>query len=412
MRKPIDFPFFGAMYLLITSVLVKFSSIFVTSLIVLGFSTEIYGLYSHVLNTSLLLATISSMSVHQIFVRNIASSKTKISLSDYFISLMIVYFIIGGLFLVFIGFFSNGVISDNKILIFIIAGSECFNMSLLSILNGKERFKDVLVVKIVFSFVLIISFFIVKEFFNYISPMIYLLSSFISNVIILIKLGGELKAVKIKFQFKVSQLFSFFTYYIKPSFPIFLSGLMVTPIQWFMVNKMANDIGFQEVGLFNISIQFRMIIIMITSSISTALLPVFSRSNDLNNKQKIFNFGMLLTLLIGVFITVVTYLFIGPISEYLEFPLSRELVLIIIMSMFGGVLLSCFNLFSQKLLSEGKAAIILMLNSIWGGCLLFLVLFLENLNSLNAAIYVAVSYVVLLVAASIVYYFTRRKNYC
>lgn len=413
MNNSIKFPFFGAAYLLITSVLVKFSSVLVTSLIVLNFDTKVYGEYSYILNTSLLLATISSMSVHQLLVRNIASFKIKIPLFSYFCSLLLLYFIFGGGFLIFSSIFSNEFISENRVLIFLIGGSECLNLSLYSVLNGRERFKDLLVTKVIFSLILISSFILIKEVFNYISPVIYLLSSVLSNILILIKLkfkfNFNLNLLFKKYEFKVIHLYNFYLFYIKPSFPILLSGLMVTPIQWFMINKMANNTGFQEVGIFNLSIQFRMVIIMITSSISTALLPIFSRNSDGHKVNKMFELGLFFTLLIGVAITIITYILIEPILSFFDLSFSEKLLKIILLSMSGGVILSCFNIFAQKLLSEGRTLSILILNSSWGCCLMLLIFLYGNLDSYSASAYIFISYLFLLFTTFIYYYFFYKK---
>jgi O-antigen/teichoic acid export membrane protein len=214
------------------------------------------------------------MSTGQAFIRNLSSEHSENdSFLNYFINVFLL-FCAFSLLLFFYAFIvtPNPNITNNFHLILLVAFLELINAAYISFYSGKEKFSYIFKARLTFSFFLCALIFLTSYLNQYHSVYPYIFALILSNCYFFIISKHDFNAAWFK-QLTVENCRYFYQKYIKISFPIFISGIMVTPVQWYLSNQIVVQNDFAELGLFNVSMQFRMMILMITNALATALLP-------------------------------------------------------------------------------------------------------------------------------------------
>ncbi|URQ90145.1 oligosaccharide flippase family protein [Pseudoalteromonas sp. SCSIO 43101] len=194
----------------------------------------------------------------------------------------------------------------------------------------------------------------------------------------------------------------------KFTLPISLSGFLVMPINWVLLNSVAQNFGFIEVGLINILNQWQAILIFIPVSIATAVMPILSKEN---NKEIIFNFILKVVVIITVTLSLVLMLIsqelINTYNEvYLNFPIH---LFVLVMGVSASVMVIS-NLQNNLIVAAGSPNILLKANFVWGiTCLSVFFILISHLNPVvNIFLSRGVSYLVKVIYIKIRY--TNGKN--
>lgn len=388
-------PFRNIIFSLSTSVLVRFSGLLVTTVIVKQFGQEVFGEYSYLVNTALLLMTVSMMATNQIFTRNIARNEGgQESICDYIYFVAILYFVVFFLFFISTIVFSElRFLNDYLFGIFSVSFLEVLNLTFIAFYSGKERFELILKIKLVFALVLIGLVLLSSALDFYFGVYPYICASLSSVVLFVWFLREEFCYLTFKktiFDFK-----AFFLNYVTPSLPIFVSGLMVTPVQWYLSNRIIASGGFSELGMFNISMQFRMIVIMVTASIATALLPRLAATKDKNIVREILSGSYKVTALISILMTLIIVILMRFILTFYDVNFSEVDLVSSYMIIISSIPMALYNIYAQFLITESKTKVLLFLNFSWGTCVLSMTLFFEIIDSERASLIILVSYVML-----------------
>ena len=392
-----NIPLLNVAFNILASITLRLSSLIVTTLIVKYVGQSEFGHYIYIITTALMLSSFSTMSTGQAFIRNISINSDK--KNDFFIYLsnvLCIFVLFSGLFFSFSYFVSyNEYIINNWQVIMVIALLELVNMAYISYFSGKEAFSKIFNARLIFAITLAAIIFISVKFDHYIFVYPYIIALIIANLYLL-------KAVNIKFSFNnfhffnKKKLHNFYFKYIKLSFPIFLSGLMVTPVQWFLSNQIVLQNNFAELGLFNISMQFRMMILMVTSSIATALLPRLVRTSQTETFQQIKKSGYLISAVFCMVMLLVIGLFMPIIFNFYNIETNLKILQTSYLLLATALPLSIYNLYTQTLIAKAKTSSLLLFNSFWGVLVIFMYLLTEKIDNLSVAKILCLSYFLLI----------------
>jgi O-antigen/teichoic acid export membrane protein len=163
---------------------------------------------------------------------------------------------------------------------------------------------------------------------------------------------------KIKEQSK--KLFSF-------AFPVFLSGLVMTPALTILTALLSRLRGFQEVGFFNVGYSLTQIILFLPTAVGVPFIPIASRLAS-EDKERLKDFllktiygvniiVMLACFIMSFFANEIINLFYGP-----EYRPAQNIFLLLIITTF----LSSFGyIIGYYLLAMGKVWLGTLMNFIW-----------------------------------------------
>ncbi len=154
---------------------------------------------------------------------------------------------------------------------------------------------------------------------------------------------------------------------LKIAFPIFLSGLVMTPVLTILTTILSRLQGFQDVGFFNIAYSLTQFILFVPTAVGTAFIPLASKL-AVENLQKLNNFFIktiygvdLIVISLAFFISFfskeIIYLFYG--KDF--YPVQSILILLSIasfISSFGYV-------FGYYLVANNQLWFATVLNLIW-----------------------------------------------
>lgn len=153
----------------------------------------------------------------------------------------------------------------------------------------------------------------------------------------------------------------------RTAFPIFLSGLVMTPALTILTAILARQRGFTEVGFFNIAYSLTQFILFVPSAVGTAFIPLATKL-ALENRERLNGFLLksiygvdliviTITFLISLFSKHIIYLFYG--SEFL--PAQNILILLS-----AAAFLSSFGyIFGYYLIATNKLWFATGLNFLW-----------------------------------------------
>ena len=374
------------------------ASLVVTSLLVKEFGQEAFGNYIYIITTALLLTTFSAMATGQAFIRNLSSAQqTSDSFIQYFTNIFILFCLFASLLYLYAFWLSsNQHIIDNYYFIIIVAFLELINTAYISYFSGKEKFANIFNARLIFSFFLCAVVFLTTYWDTYYTVYPYIFALLLSNGYFIWAARQEKQQVVYQ-AFTLNTLRYFYQKYIKLSLPIFISGLMVTPVQWYLSNQIVLQNSFAELGLFNVSMQFRMMILMVTSSLATALLPRLVKLNNTEAFDRIKQSGYFFSATLCIFMIIGIALFMPLIFTFYNIALNDDILLACYMMLSTALPLCIYNIYTQVLIAKGKTKRLLLFNSFWGICVIALYNMSEIINNISAAKILCVSYFSLIV---------------
>jgi O-antigen/teichoic acid export membrane protein len=388
-----DIPIINIAFNISASFTMRAASIIVTSLLVRQFGQEEFGHYIYIITTALLLTTLSIMSTGQTFIRNLSSEQTENdSFLNYFINIFLLFCVFSCLLYIYAFVITpNPHIADNFHLILLVAFFELINAAYVSYYSGKEKFANIFKARLTFSFFLCAIIFFTSYINEYYSIYPYVLALFLSNSYFFISSKHSLSTTQLK-QLSIESFRYFYQKYIKISLPIFISGLMVTPVQWYLSNQIVVQNDFAELGLFNVSMQFRMMILMITNALATALLPRLVKLSNTDAFDRIKQSGYLVSAIVCVVMVVSISLFMPLIFNIYSIEINDDMLFTSYLMLSTALPLCIYNLYTQVLIAKGKTRILLMFNSFWGMCVIALYNMAENINNITVAKILCISY--------------------
>lgn len=169
------------------------------------------------------------------------------------------------------------------------------------------------------------------------------------------------------FQFK-NQLSIFYRFTLPSSF----SGLMVTPITWFItVLLIRSENGSFNLGIFEAANQIKMVIIFIPLALSNVLLPILMENKNSNKLNEIINKNLMLNFIISSLICIVICLLSNFVMSLFGKEFSRFSSTLIYLSI-STVFMAVNNVIGQIIASRDKMWVGFVFNLCWGIVLVFL----------------------------------------
>ena len=391
-------PLLNIFFNLSASLTLRATSLIVTSILIKGIGEEAFGNYIYIITTALLLTTFSAMATGQAFIKNLSSDQHKNDSFSYYFSNIFVLFIVFSVLLYLYAFIftPNQHIIENFGLILLIAFLELINTAYISYFSGKEKFSKILNARIIFSVLLCAIVFVSVYYDSYLSVYPYAIALLISNSYFFFVAKPKLHIGQ-SFLTNLTKFRAFCVNYIKLSFPIFISGLMVTPVQWYLSNQIVLQNGFAELGLFNVSMQFRMMILMITNALATALLPRLVQLNNTDAFERIKNTGYYCSAVFCLIMIVVISLLMPFVFNFYSIEINEDILFASYLMLSTALPLCIYNLYTQVLIVKGKTKDLLIFNSFWGICVISLYNIVPSINNIVTTKILCFSYFSLII---------------
>jgi len=179
------------------------------------------------------------------------------------------------------------------------------------------------------------------------------------------------------------------------SLPVFLSGLMVSPMYWIVRTMLVNHAGFEELAVYEASEQWRMIILFIPTAVSAVVLPILSSLHETsaNKYRKVLKTNLLLNAGIALcFASVVAVCSPWIMRAYGSNYGNNTLTLILLA--FSTVFQTMANVVGLSIWSRSKVWQGLCFNLLWAVMMVsFTYIFLcMNIGSVALALASIVSY--------------------
>lgn len=192
------------------------------------------------------------------------------------------------------------------------------------------------------------------------------------------------------------------------SLPAFLSGLMVTPIKWYVDSILVSLGSFSELGLFTATLTFNNIILIGVGMLSGPFLSIMAKNKSDSKNSRFSRFNIIVPWALGIFITGPFIVFpeIGSLifgdsfsGDKFEQPFIYVLLFTIIMMFKQGLgrVMAVYNLQWWSLIS----------NFLWGISLVVCFLNFERKTALTLSISYLIAYIVNVIVVLPVYY---KKN--
>tara|TARA_X000000950_G_scaffold18970_1_gene20540 strand:- start:26385 stop:27704 length:1320 start_codon:yes stop_codon:yes gene_type:complete len=369
------------------------------------FLPDEYGKFYYLIGSLAFIVQLVGLSIRSISVRNVSflynkniESCKKYIYSSLFIGLALSLF--GIVFLnILLNFFSESYIVTDygfQLLLFVLFAifSEIYYGLSLGILEGLKLFKSLNILTIIIVFLKFIFTILASSIYGLTIGIIAWVSASLLGAVITFLflkralLKKQLNLIGIKIKECKKEVILFFDY----SLPFTIEMSLLLIIMWLIKTNIYNyeDVGKTKIAAFNIASQFKSLAIYIPAIFINMLQSFFSSSYGNNNTKKIkylYKNAKKLTVLISIFITLVTLIF----SDYIILIFGKgyneaSLTLCILVS--SVVLLTINSLNRQLLVSMGKVKFIALNNSF---CALLIILFYFILVNFGVDILVSFS---------------------
>lgn len=195
---------------------------------------------------------------------------------------------------------------------------------------------------------------------------------------------------------------------VKFTLPISFSGMLIMPVNWYLLREISLKYSFVDVGLINILNQWQGILIFIPVSIATGIMPILTKESK---KDKVFNLTLkmvlIITLTLGSFVTIVSPYIISTYNDlYKEFSIV----------FYCSIMMSCAcimvisNLFNNLIISISEPNVLLKGNIIWAlVCIGMFYLLIDYINPItNIFISRGAAYLVKIIYTQLVYRSKKR----
>ena len=156
--------------------------------------------------------------------------------------------------------------------------------------------------------------------------------------------------------------------FLHRAFPALAASLITAPIAWLInliIIRQAG--GFEELAVYNVSMQWQVAILFIPLTIAPVLVPFVSRQSKTGHYKDAIHsiwFMAVINLLGTLLFTIPLILLAGPILNAYKFS-SQEGVIVFRLLCLGASLNALNQLFGQAIIGLGKLWLGLLVNSIW-----------------------------------------------
>lgn len=143
--------------------------------------------------------------------------------------------------------------------------------------------------------------------------------------------------------------------------------------------------------------QFRMMILMITNSLATALLPRLVKLGDSAAFKRITKSGYVFSSILCLFMIIGISVFMPLVFNFYNIEINDNLLIASYLLLSTALPLCVYNIYTQVLIAKGNTKSLLIFNSFWGLCVISLYSMTEVINNISAAKILCLSYFSLIV---------------
>jgi O-antigen/teichoic acid export membrane protein len=348
-----------------------------------------YGNFIISYNTLILIVSISGFGIGLTTTRLISKYreteiiKTTNVISSSFYLTHFISFIFSLLFFLF-SYKISKIININNVDILKYGSIFIYFFSLVSfqnsVLYGFGCFKEITIRNCIVGILNFIFVYICIYYFNTIGVILGLIISYAINYFL-----NYILIIKLLKKFNIIISFSIFLKevrnIIKSSILIYFSEIIVGITKWYsliLLNKQIN--GSSEIGVYNITQQWALLVLFIPNSIGTTIFPFLSKIDKLKNNKR-YNIFLKYIFLFNFLFTILPIVFILIFSRYIFsfYGLENENSLYVLATLLLSFLFNSFNnIIGHGLLSQGNNSIALYLNISWSFLyLIFTIIFLH-----------------------------------
>lgn len=198
--------------------------------------------------------------------------------------------------------------------------------------------------------------------------------------------------------------------------PLSFSGMLVMPVNFYLLKEVALNSGYLDVGIINILNQWQAILIFLPLNISTVMLPLLVKKNTSLNRNSLMFLGKTIFWFISVSIFMLTFfiLFSDFLFDLYGHVYSSAIDTEILLAMALCVLILIIsNQFNNYFLSINKVWLLVTGNVVWSCSVVILFYYLNSITSPIIAIFLAraLSYLIKMTFMFVYIYFKRRNTY-
>ncbi|NHI94788.1 MAG: hypothetical protein EAX96_20015 [Candidatus Lokiarchaeota archaeon] len=355
----------------------RLTSIIGSIIIAFYLTAEYYGIYSIINSWGFFLAAICTFGLPDIITKIIAENRIKNPKKNrnFILSSNFIIFLIIGI-VVIISIFTNRIFSIGiyntpifEILLYLILIKVIFSTIFTinqNVLRGFRQYK-IIAIFLISGYAIKIPLLIISLIFFGLYGIFY--TEIIINIVIFfliaLKTHSLLKGLeKESFKFEILEIKSL----LKQSFPLFFVTLMTLLLNWLSLTIFSIYTSYKDVSYFQISFNVMNLILLISFSLSMALLPEITEKKENNIKdfqlisEKLLKLNSLLTTLSIIFV-----IFFFPLIIKLFYPTYDSLI-----TFQSAIILSPFIFFNsyflisnQILIVKEKTLIIFIINLLY-----------------------------------------------
>ena len=205
----------------------------------------------------------------------------------------------------------------------------------------------------------------------------------------------------------------YFRLLYKFTLPAALSTFMVMPVFWIVRTMLVNKCGFEELAIYEVADQWKVIILFIPTAISQVVLPILSGlSTDDNQKQfwKVLRINLFLNAGIALVIASIVSCCSPFIMSFYGSAYTKYSVLIVLA--FSTVFSSMASIIGLSIYSRAKMWVSFAFNFLWALMLILLsLLFLHyGYRSLGVSYAILLSYIIHSINQFIYLFKIHREN--
>lgn len=228
------------------------------------------------------------------------------------------------------------------------------------------------------------------------------------NVVLILFFGFSVMKGSGKLKYKITKTIEV----VKFTLPISLSGMLIMPVNWYLLREISLRYSFVDVGLVNILNQWQGLLIFIPVSIATGIMPILTKESK---KDKVFNLTLkmvlIFTLTLGAFVTLVSPYIISTYNEiYIEFPIAIYCSIMMVCA----CIMVVSNLFNNLMISISEPNVLLKGNVIWA--VVFVGIFYLLVDHMNPIANIFISrgfaYLIKIIYTQIIYMMKKRSIKC
>ncbi|MFO1463699.1 MAG: oligosaccharide flippase family protein [bacterium] len=196
------------------------------------------------------------------------------------------------------------------------------------------------------------------------------------------------------------------------SFPTFLSGILVNPINWVCNAMLANQPkGYSELGIFNAANQWRLAILFLPISLGTAILPILSSLKGTQQWQsyiKVTKTSILITAAASITIGLPIIIFAKQIMGFYGADYGAHSSVLIYLAV-AAILTAIAAIMGNTIASLDKMWWGFLLNFSWGISLILFTKFMISKGALGLSVANFSSYLLHLLMVGLFIFYSTRK---